>query len=152
MERTLGRFIRQFWAGTASPLRRVSALSNPLATAVCRTPAFAANLHGAATQFLQRLPCVVLPKGRAVRPSVLARCAPLRCECAGGPCEPPARLTLCLLSVFCHRCRDLLFHGIEVEGCALLHGWIIDSGHDELCHFLLHKHEAPELVREPVHI
>ena len=51
----------------------------------------------------------------------------------------------------CHSRRDLGLHGIEIEGCALLHGRILDGGHGELRHFLLHKHEAPELVDEPIH-
>jgi hypothetical protein len=48
-----GRFIRQIWAGTASPRRRVSGNNEHFAATVRRTPAFAANQHGAATLLLQ---------------------------------------------------------------------------------------------------
>jgi hypothetical protein len=72
-----------------------------------------------------------------------------------GPSSPTRNrpwMTRRLLSVFRHRLPNLFFHCIQVEGCALLHGRIIDGGHGELRHFLLHKHEAPELVHEPAHV
>src|SRR5580704_17305598 len=72
-----------------------------------------------------------------------------------GPSLPTRNMlwmTRWLLSVFRHRCGDLFFHSVEVERRALLHGRIVDGAHGELCHYLLDKHEAPELVHEPVHI
>ena len=47
---------------------------------------------------------------------------------------------------------DLRFHGIEVEARALLHRRELDRGHRQLLDLLLDKHEAPELVLEPVEI
>lgn len=51
-----GRSIRQVRAGTASPRRRAPGNKDPLAATVLRTPAFAANLRGAATQFSLPVP------------------------------------------------------------------------------------------------
>ncbi len=46
---------------------------------------------------------------------------------------------------------DLRLHGIEIEARALLHRRELEEGL-ELRHFLLDKHEAPELVLEPIEV
>src|SRR4051812_5019639 len=47
---------------------------------------------------------------------------------------------------------DLRLHGIEVEARAFLHRRELDRGHGQLLYLLLDKHEAPELVFEPVEV
>src|SRR5947209_15016498 len=46
--------------------------------------------------------------------------------------------------------RDLRLDGVEVEARALLHRWVLDGRLGQLRHFLLHEHEPPELVHEPL--
>src|SRR5271157_2273352 len=50
------------------------------------------------------------------------------------------------------RLEHLFFHGLQVEGRALLHRGELDRGLSELLHLLLDVDEAPELVLEPVKI
>src|SRR5262245_40329308 len=45
---------------------------------------------------------------------------------------------------------DLRLDGCQVEAGTLLHRREVDRGLGELGHFLLHEHEAPELVGKPV--
>ena len=71
---------------------------------------------------------------------------------AGGPRGPPAVRVIRLLG----QCRpgglDLRLHRIEVEARALLHGRELDGRHRQLRDLLLHEHEAPELVLEPIEV
>src|SRR5262249_33694721 len=45
---------------------------------------------------------------------------------------------------------DFLLHRLEVEARALLHWRELDRRQRQFLHLLLHEHEAPELVLEPV--
>jgi hypothetical protein len=68
----------------------------------------------------------------------------------GRPCEPSAHLKLQLLLVSLHGLIDLCLHGIEVKARALLHRRELNSSLGQICHLLLDKHKAPELVQEPL--
>ena len=57
----------------------------------------------------------------------------------------------CLLRLG-HPLRHFRFHGVKVEARATLHRREIEEGLNLLAHYLLDKHEAPELVFEPIEI
>src|SRR3954451_12192924 len=58
------------------------------------------------------------------------------------------RRRLRLLHLLCH----FGFDSLEVEARALLHRRILKEGLERLAHYLLDKHETPELVLEPIEI
>src|SRR5439155_15188677 len=69
-------------------------------------------------------------------------------EKAGGPCEPPAGLSIRLLAfALLHLRLDLLLHRVEVERGGGLHRRVVNRRHGEFCDFLLNQDEAPELAR-----
>jgi hypothetical protein len=74
------------------------------------------------------------------------------CQNQRAPRRAPARLLLLLLPLSLHCFLNLRFHSLQVEAGTLLHGWVLEGGHGQLGHFLLHKHKAPELVLEPAEI
>ena len=74
----------------------------------------------------------------------------------GGNCWPARhghlRTSCWLLAHSCSGCLDLRFYRIQIETRALLHRRELDGRHGELRDLLLDKHEAPELVLEPVEV
>src|SRR5438094_4810336 len=59
-------------------------------------------------------------------------------EKAGGPCEPPAGLSIRLFAfVLLHHRLDLLLHGIEVKRGRILHRRVVDGRLRELRDVLL---------------
>ena len=61
--------------------------------------------------------------------------------------KPPCLFTHCRPGRF-----DFRLHGIEVEARALLHWRELHRSHCELLNLLLHKHEAPEFILEPIEV
>src|SRR6266478_7675511 len=70
----------------------------------------------------------------------------------GGPFEPPPIAIARSLAggVRLDGRFDLRLHGFKIEARALLHGWEVDGSLGQFAHHLLHEHETPELVSEPV--
>src|SRR6185312_11475808 len=67
-----------------------------------------------------------------------------------GPTPRPARNTSLLSGLRLDGSLDLLFHGLQIEARAPLHGRELDRSLGDFCHLLLHDLEAPELVDKPI--
>src|SRR6185312_11557898 len=74
------------------------------------------------------------------------------CHPTGAPGWVPVAGFACLLGHCGPGSLDFRLHGIQIEACASLHGRKLDRRLRQLFDLLLNKHEAPELVFEPIEI
>ena len=123
--------IGRFWPmSQANAARSIMSVSNRL-----RHGLFATSIRGK-------------PSGPAGQPVPLHRAGNER----GGPLGAARRSMSLLAAVRRSFLCQLLLQLFQVEARALLHRRELDEGLRGLRHFLLHKHEAPELEREPVRV